>query len=651
MVNKKIIHNTIRGKVYTNNQILNERYKLLNRLGSGGFSVVWLAEDLYTRSKVAVKIFAPDKGLDENGLKQFQKEYVRTRGIKHPNLLVPEHFDIIQISNSPFLVLPYCSNGSLDARIREKGALSEKEIAQVLVEVCGGLAELHRKGILHQDIKPDNVLIDEEKKYQLTDFGISRDMRSTLNKATANQSYLTVSYSAPERYLAKPVDTFASDIFSVGVMLYELCTTHVPWDGAGGMVLNAGAQIPSLPEPYSRRLNAIIELCLDPEHENRPTAEQLAVAGQTFLKDGFWVDINPKEEAKAPIKKPLIARKTQKIERVKVELDQKKNNNTVLLKSANQKNSSKLKAIVFGSLVMATMVVIVVGFSNNWFKGSPAVDPTTNVINPNSFGDINIGVKKTETKLPGQDSFEKGLQAYIKKDEENATKWMVEAAGDDFADAYYYLGVLLSESESNNQTIHLKLLTNEALFKRGVELGDKKAYFGLAQYVAPFMSYTQDSLYNAAFPEIERAAIEGNPVWQTALGYYYAGVLSTTLDNDKTNYQAMYDWLLKAANQQYVNAELRLAYIFFNGNFGFDQDYEKAKYWYEKAAENGNAYAQYQLGTMYEYGLGMNTNDLLALDWYLKAAEQDYESAINKVEQLKGKNSTTSRLDFLKSKN
>jgi len=298
-------------------QELNDRYKLIERLGAGGFSVVWLAEDTYTDTQVAIKIFAPDKGLDQNGLAQFRKEFKRTRNLRHPHLLVPDHFDVLEGAQSPFLIMLYCPGGSLTDQAFQDGGLSEQQLATLIVQIGSGLSELHQKNIIHQDIKPDNILIGESGKYLLTDFGISRQMRSTLKKATANQSYMTVAYSPPERYSATPVDTPASDIFSLGVMLYELASGQLPWDGAGGMVLNTGAQVPNLPDAYSGRLNSIIRSCMHKDYQLRPTAGQLVEVGEAFLTEGAWPEVPApsKPEADQPhIQPESPARKTQKMD-------------------------------------------------------------------------------------------------------------------------------------------------------------------------------------------------------------------------------------------------------------------------------------------------------------------------------------------------
>lgn len=277
------------------------RYTLVQKLGFGGFSEVWKAEDSMTEGTVvAIKIYAPEKGLDDHGLKQFRREYALTQPLNHANLLKASYFDITD--GSPYLVMPFCSQGSLHSKLMEQGKLSEQDIARVTFQVAGGLDYLHSKGILHQDIKPDNILINDDGTYVLTDFGISSRLRSTLRKATTQSTALTVAYAPPERFDKNPNNTEASDVFSFGVMMYELCEGDVPWMGQGGMTLLSGAGIPQVNDSYSPELRKLIEACMRKNPSLRPTTEQLVESARNYLANGSWtVDfIKPEQPAQQP---------------------------------------------------------------------------------------------------------------------------------------------------------------------------------------------------------------------------------------------------------------------------------------------------------------------------------------------------------------
>ncbi len=288
------------------NILLNNRYELTERIGSGGFSVVWKATDTHRGSaQVAIKIFVPDKGMDTEGLSVFKDEYELTLTLNDGRLV--KNTDFFIEDYSPCLVMPFMPNGSLYSKITKHGVLPEEEVAKVLYQIAGGLNYLHTqaRSVLHLDIKPDNILIDYSGDYRLADFGISSRTRSSLLRAS-NQKGETLAYSTPERALSKKVGPF-SDIFSLGITLYELCTGDVPWNAEGGKALVLGFPMPELPEEYSRRLNSIMQACLSLEPENRPTAAEIEHWAAGFLDNKFW-DIPDAKKNEKPVKVSKITK-------------------------------------------------------------------------------------------------------------------------------------------------------------------------------------------------------------------------------------------------------------------------------------------------------------------------------------------------------
>jgi len=271
----------------TTNQIFAGRYRLLSKIGLGGFSEVWkVADEMADDRIMALKIYAPERGLDEHGIKQFRKEYGITLDLNHPHLLKANHFDIA--NGSPYLVMPYCQGGSLYGKLMEHGAMSEKQVAEMLVQVSAAVEYLHRKHILHQDIKPDNVLIGNDGDYLLTDFGISSKLRSTLQKSTTTPLAMTVAYAPPEKFKGTAVFGPQGDVFSLGVMMYELLTTDLPWNGMGGAYVRPDTEPPQLPDTISPALNTLVQQCLVYEAGKRPTPKMLQGAGERYLKTGSW---------------------------------------------------------------------------------------------------------------------------------------------------------------------------------------------------------------------------------------------------------------------------------------------------------------------------------------------------------------------------
>lgn len=250
-----------------------DRYQLRSLIGRGGFSEVWLAHDTWTDLDIAIKVYAPGQGLDSDGLKEFCQELAGVHHLTHPNLLKPDHVD--QWENMPYLIMEYCPKGALNKQV---GKLSEEQVWKVLHDVAAGLAYLHSKDIVHQDIKPDNILLDESGNYRITDFGISTKARTTLRKSMlgASTSGGTMAYMGPERFSAQPAPTKASDIWSLGAMIYELITGDVPFGEIGGGMQKNGAEIPDIAKPISPALTHTIHLMLAKETWDRPTAETLA---------------------------------------------------------------------------------------------------------------------------------------------------------------------------------------------------------------------------------------------------------------------------------------------------------------------------------------------------------------------------------------
>ena len=227
--------------------IIKERYSLVRFLGSGSFGEVWLAHDQLTGRDVALKIYL---SLDPAGVEEFQREYANTADLSSPYLLTPEYFDVY--GRRPFLVMKYCENGSSS---KLAGNITEEQLWRFVLDVAEGLAVLHGQSdpIVHQDIKPDNILMDGGGRFLITDFGISRRLRATMRRQSKRDvSSGAMPYMAPERFESNPRLSTASDIWSLGASIYELATGELPFNGFGGAMQRNGAEMPSLGGSYSR---------------------------------------------------------------------------------------------------------------------------------------------------------------------------------------------------------------------------------------------------------------------------------------------------------------------------------------------------------------------------------------------------------------
>lgn len=296
------------------NTMFANRYQLLRLLGRGGFSEVWLAKDSYTKLEIALKIYAPGQGMDSDGLQEFSQELAGVFNLNHTNLLKPTHVDSWE--GMPYLIMSYCSHGSLAKRAKQ---LTEQELWHVIRDVAAGLSYLHKNDIVHQDIKPDNILQDENGNYVITDFGISTRARSTLRKSMIGGSLSggTMAYMGPERFSRQPAPTKASDIWSFGAMMFELLTGDVPFGEMGGGLQKGGAEIPYIAADCSDALKYTIYKMLSKETWDRPVADVLIAWSQNPQAIEIEEDVLVKEESEydAPKveQKKSSARKTQHI--------------------------------------------------------------------------------------------------------------------------------------------------------------------------------------------------------------------------------------------------------------------------------------------------------------------------------------------------
>ncbi|EOS09131.1 serine/threonine protein kinase [Phocaeicola sartorii] len=265
------------------NKLFHDRYFLERLLGRGNFSEVWLAKDTKTDIQVALKIYAPATGLDDAGLNVFAREFSLVVNANHKNLLKPLYYD--SCDRKPYLVLPYCKQGSI---MKQVGKFTEQEAWKLIRDVASGLAWLHGMNppVIHQDIKPDNIMIGEKGDFMITDFGVSSHLKSTLRKSlsSAFSSAGTIAYMAPERFGKDNTPIMANDIYSLGATAFEMLAGDTPFGDDGGLVQKKGAEVPELQGDFSVQLKKVIAKCLRTNPWERPTAEQLEIYASAGMR-------------------------------------------------------------------------------------------------------------------------------------------------------------------------------------------------------------------------------------------------------------------------------------------------------------------------------------------------------------------------------
>ncbi|HKO38340.1 MAG TPA: protein kinase [Solirubrobacterales bacterium] len=205
--------------------VLSGRYKLEAKLGSGGMSTVYLARDTTLDRQVAVKVLHREMSEQADQLERFRQEARAVAKLSHPNVVAV--IDAGEDGGHPYIVFEYVEGETLKQRINRIGALDAQESLAYAIEIARGLTVAHNRNMVHRDIKPQNVLIDSEGRAKLTDFGISRQLEQDGMTATG-RVLGTTDYVAPEQAMGHPVDQ-RSDVYSLGVVLYEMLTGQVPF--------------------------------------------------------------------------------------------------------------------------------------------------------------------------------------------------------------------------------------------------------------------------------------------------------------------------------------------------------------------------------------------------------------------------------------
>jgi serine/threonine-protein kinase len=206
--------------------ILNGRYRLGEEIGEGGMSVVYRGHDLLLNRAVAIKVLRGQYASDESFLKRFEREAQSAAGLSHPNIV--NVYDVGQDGSTHYIVMEYIRGPSLKELIRRQGPFSVDGAVFIISQVASALDYAHQRGLIHRDVKPQNILVDREGNAKVVDFGIAKGMRD-VNLTEAGTGMGTVHYVSPEQARGEPA-TPQSDLYSTGVVLYEMLTKRLPFE-------------------------------------------------------------------------------------------------------------------------------------------------------------------------------------------------------------------------------------------------------------------------------------------------------------------------------------------------------------------------------------------------------------------------------------
>ena len=208
-------------------QKINDRYQIIKTIGEGGMANVYLAYDTILDRNVAVKVLRGDLATDEKFVRRFQREALSASSLSHPNIV--EVYDVGEDNGSYYIVMEYIEGKQLKQLLKKRGKLTLNEVVDIMSQVTDGMSAAHDSYIIHRDIKPQNIMILENGLIKITDFGIAMALNSTQLTQT-NSVMGSVHYLPPEQASGKGA-TIQSDVYSMGILMYELLTGELPFRG------------------------------------------------------------------------------------------------------------------------------------------------------------------------------------------------------------------------------------------------------------------------------------------------------------------------------------------------------------------------------------------------------------------------------------
>lgn len=295
-----------------NEKILADRYRLTEQIGMGGMAIVYKAIDMRTGHNVAVKVLRPEFNKDSEFVGRFQREAEAASKMTHHNIV--NLLDVGMDGENRYLVMEYVQGKTLKAVIRERGRISAPLACQIAIRILSALEHAHRNGIIHRDIKPQNILVHADGHIKVADFGIARIAdSSTLTKGDNVMG--SVHYFSPEQAKGGAANV-ASDLYSVGIVLYEMLTGKVPFDGDSPVAV-AMQHLHAAPTPISdiapETPQSVIRICMKAMEKNPAiryqSARDMAADLRMALEErGEKVPVPPRENGEVKLPKPRINR-------------------------------------------------------------------------------------------------------------------------------------------------------------------------------------------------------------------------------------------------------------------------------------------------------------------------------------------------------
>ena len=336
-------------------QKINDRYQIIRTIGEGGMANVYLAHDTILDREVAVKLLRGDLADDEKFVRRFQREAISASSLSHPNIV--EMYDVGEDDGKYYIVMEYVDGKTLKNLIKRRGSLTLTEVIDIMLQLTSAVACAHDSYIIHRDIKPQNVLIKEDGTVKITDFGIAMALNS--NELTQTNSVMgSVHYLPPEQANGSG-STIKSDIYSLGILMFELLTGKLPFKGENAVeiaIKQMRDQIPSVCEINSEIPQSIENVVLRACAKNPKNRYENVLEMHDDIKNAL------NEERKD--EKRLTYRYSENdLDETKVMPDLKKMPKVKVQKEEtvqNTKSDKRMNGIIIGLVVTAVVLFIAI---------------------------------------------------------------------------------------------------------------------------------------------------------------------------------------------------------------------------------------------------------------------------------------------------
>ena len=343
-------------------QLIDNRYKIIKSIGEGGMANVYLAFDTILEREVAVKILRGDLAEDEKFVRRFQREANSASSLKHPNIV--EVYDVGEDDGKYFIVMEYINGKTLKSLIKKRGVLTLEEVIDIMLQLTSAVSCAHDSYIIHRDIKPQNVMILEDGRVKITDFGIAMALNN--NELTQTNSVMgSVHYLPPEQANGSG-STIKSDIYSLGILMFELLTGKLPFKGENAVeiaIKQMREPIPSVksisPDIPQSVENVVLKACAKNPKNRYDTAREMFEDIKTCMdpvrsdekRIVYKYPENDLDETKVMPNLSRLNNHKEEVEEAEEEVKETKKFNKIMI----------ILGIVAGVLVLGIIIAIIVG--------------------------------------------------------------------------------------------------------------------------------------------------------------------------------------------------------------------------------------------------------------------------------------------------